>query len=47
MTGELSIMYLLSQDSLVSKQPTIKCDINALDFPKFPQNLVEGDKFPL
>lgn len=24
---ELSIMYLLSQDTLVAKKPTIKCDI--------------------
>ncbi|KAK8880947.1 hypothetical protein M9Y10_003653 [Tritrichomonas musculus] len=27
MSGELSIMYLLPQDSLVAKKPTIKCDI--------------------
>lgn len=27
MNGELSIQYLLSQDALVSKKPTIKCDM--------------------
>ena len=56
MNGELSIMYLLNQNTLIAKEPTVKCDIidakNALKLHESdvhylykPSNITETEQF--